>query len=174
MAVLLNLGQWKFGHLTPIDLIRNILIGFGSYFFAWAASFGWNTVQAPVLLDRERASEIADLSAKSHSRESQKELHSKFAALMDEGKNLTDKVFKVSEFGPWIREREEWKRRVSQALTDLDAPTEAAAFLHAAEKAARMTGAFSHSGWQMFYRDEMKCYRDELREIVKRVLPYSA
>jgi hypothetical protein len=167
------LGLFGKAHLSPLDIARNAGIVVGSYVFVLLTGFLINLGRAPGLLDGEREATISDLTAKLQAKELSSGLHSKFAALMNEGKELSDNISWASESdaGSWAREREAWKTRVDQALTDMGFPTDASAFLHAAEKATPATGVWDVRSQREFYRREMTCYRDQLQAIVVRRLP---
>jgi hypothetical protein len=106
-------------------------------------------------------------------REEAKQVHRTFGVLMNEGRELSDKMVRLpeSEFGTWFLEREDWKIRVCQALIDIDLPTEPAAFGHAAEKAPPRTGVEDSRVWRTFYLGEMTCYRDQIQQFMERRLP---
>jgi hypothetical protein len=123
------------------------------------------------LLDQDQANEIAQLKAKVKPAEDSKALHSKFAALMDQGTALSNTLSQAVDFSIWLVERDEWKKRVSKAFDEMNLPTEAAAFLRAAEDAPRMTGVFDVRNHRAFLGEEMALHRRKLEQIVDRRLP---
>ena len=58
--------------ITWADVWRDLLIFFGSYVAVVLASFVWNLFRTPAILDKERADEIAALTAKITSFESER------------------------------------------------------------------------------------------------------
>jgi hypothetical protein len=181
MALVMALAFWKFGstNLTAANLMRNLTIIVGSYLAAWVLSFIVNIVHAPVLLDHDRANEIAGLTVRLQQAEAvakenidRKELENRFAALTQQGRGLVNSVgncLDAAALSAWSITAEDWKNRVSRELQTVW-PTDVAAFQYADANAVAVQGIVNMGYHHETQRRKLTCHLNALDEILKRRL----
>ena len=101
-------------------------------------------------------------------------LHNLFGGFMDEGAALALELRRGMEiYGPWLAKRNDWIMRVSKTLTDMNLPTEAAAFRHAGEKdfIPPPGTVFDRKHQFQLYMEQLTGCRTELQKIVQRRVP---
>jgi hypothetical protein len=157
-----------------------------SYGIFFLGSLLVNTVRVPWLLDAESGEQIDALETrvslaeskaedKAATQQEKKRLHDLFGGFMKEGESLADELRRgMQSYGPWLQKRREWVERVSQALTDMGLPTEAAGFRQAGEKDRPIFPPGTVESPRLYYdlySSQLTGYRTKLQEIVSRRLP---
>lgn len=105
-------------------------------------------------------------------------LHEEFGIYMTEGENIARELRKgirQDQYGPWLQKRGQWVARVSEAITALGLPDEAAAFRHAGERDADATQIFGPNQALYFiklYMGQLDGWREKLADIVARRLKF--
>jgi hypothetical protein len=163
------------------------LIGTGSlvssYIIFVLGSLILNALRVPWLLDADAGEQIDTLEKKAQAAETvlfevqsskreQDKLQNLFGKLLSEGEALADELRRgVQNYAPWLEKRKKWVADVSQALTDINLPTEATGFRQAGEKDLPIFPpgtAISPRLYYDLYNDQLTGYRTKLQEIVGR------
>jgi len=109
-------------------------------------------------------------------KEKARQLHVAFGEFMAEGEGLAREWRAgMREYGPWLQKRREWVERVSDYLTNLGLPDEAAAFRHAGESdpdPAQLVGPNQAVYWHRFYGGHLDKWREKLADIIARRLDF--
>jgi septal ring factor EnvC (AmiA/AmiB activator) len=136
-----------------------------------------NVFRTPGLLDRERADEISALADQLRTvRQAPSQLESQFAALMQEGASLKQKVIQTQDLqvinNEWVRDWKTWKERVRSSLRDAGWLTDSEAFTRASENPSKnVLGDYVHiAETKRLYVVLLKMECDKLEEIVQRRL----
>jgi hypothetical protein len=173
-------------HVALDFLIRSVVMVGCSYGIAFLAALVINTVRVPWLLDAESGEQINALEkraqvaettlSESHDKSQENNrLHSLFGDFLDEGESLADELRRgMQVYGPWLDKRSKWVEKVSQTLTDMKLPTDAAAFRQAGEKDLPIFPPGTVSTPRLYYdhySSQLTGYRTKLQEIVTRRLP---
>ena len=102
--------------------------------------------------------------------------HMAFGEFMGEGEGLArDLRAGMRDYGVWLQKRRLWVERVSDYLTNLGLPDEAAAFRHAGESdpdPAQLVGPNQALYWHRFYGGQLDEYREKLSDIIARRLDF--
>jgi hypothetical protein len=137
-------------------LLYFLLVEFLAGYFVWRA-------------DRVRLSNKEDLAR----------LHERFRVYMTEGEELTRehrRGIREHGYGPWLEKRRQLVERVSEAITGLGLPDEAAAFRHAGEAdpdVSQLVGPNQSLYWFRFYNGQLDRWREKLADIVARRLVFA-
>ena len=105
-------------------------------------------------------------------------LHERFSLYMTEGEQLAHEHrqgIREHGYGGWLQKRGQWVERVSEAITALGLPDEAAAFRHAGEAdpdANQLVGPNQSLYWFKFYNGQLDKWREKLADIVARRLDF--
>jgi len=105
-------------------------------------------------------------------------LHERFGMYMTEGEHLAHEHrqgIREHGYGVWLQKRGQWVARVSEAITALGLPDEAAAFRHAGEAdpdASQLVGPNQSLYWFKFYNGQLDEWREKLADIVARRLDF--
>jgi hypothetical protein len=137
VVIRLALGKCEVIALTQ-DQTReiwiNLLILLGAYALIFAGSFIVNLVRTPVLLDKDRADEIADLKEKLRpltSSQDQKQIKLRLAELMERELGIRERLERAQNDADTIKvlsEMSEWISDTVALLKDSGEPTDAVVF----------------------------------------------
>jgi hypothetical protein len=170
-AILLVGGTTWWYYADSFDSFRSVQIPLSCYGAILVCIFVVNLIRAPILLDKEKTAEIEGLKGKVSSAENTKNHRDGFAALMNEGEGLANKLRSLTHFTQWQKEEEDWINRSSQTLIDVGLPHEAAAFRHAREITYDNKGVSSSAYQREFFRQRLDSCRSKLEDIVQRKIP---
>jgi len=124
---------------------------------------------------RQRAT-IASLQEAQDQRQRVQQLRVDFGYLMTEGERLAvEWRAGIREYGPWLQKCRDWVQRVSDFLTNMGLPDEAAAFRHAGEgdpDINQLQGPNQAVYWHRFYGGQLDRRRAKLAEIAARRLDF--
>lgn len=123
-------------------------------------------------LDHRFAQEKLD--EKRAAKEQIQQLRAEFGNYMAEGERLAREWRAgMREYGAWFQRRQGWVQRVSDFLTNMGLPDEAAAFRHAGEgdpDVNQLQGVNQAIYWHRFYGVQTDRWRTKLAEIAARRL----
>jgi hypothetical protein len=133
-------------------------------------------LSAFLVLARQRSTIVEFERNKQQSKDNKSEqdrLNSRFAALMQEGKDLNDGISSLSgeQLADWDSEAESWKQRVKDFLAAAGWQTEIVPFLQAGDKAVPVMGPVNLGVKHEKRRRRMTLYSEKLEDIAQRRVP---
>jgi hypothetical protein len=181
-VVIMRLALWHFRQitLTWAEVWINLLIVAGSSVIVLLGAFVVNLFRVPVLLDAERADEIAKLNARLKIAEplnTQKEISITFRKLMEEGRNIKERIItnqKAHELTAVTQQLNDWIKHTERAFIESDLHTDASAFVHSGERPsdeqmkASIPSYIQKQTWKHYDLARVSIYVEKLEEIVAR------